>query len=132
MAVFGRRRRKKQQDKMQKEMERAHAREIERQQQVRRDEMQREIFQTTEGQGVMEGANISLGFEEEDELEELRRQKSTRIQSIITDYHHQMQQSAGSKRTTDTRIAQESRKKAKLENLEPMEIHVELPSGQKA
>ena len=76
MAVFGRRRRKKQQDKMQKEMERAHAREIERQQQVRRDEMQREIFQTTEGQGVMEGANISLGFEEEDELEELLRSRT--------------------------------------------------------
>ena len=76
MAVFGRRRQKKQQDKMQKEMERAHAREIERQQQVRRDEMQREIFQTTEGQGVMEGANISLGFEEEDELEELLRSRT--------------------------------------------------------
>ena len=38
-----------------------------RQAQLRRDEMERSIFQTTEGQGIAESASISLGFDDEDE-----------------------------------------------------------------
>ena len=41
--------------------------ELARQRQIREDEMKREVFQTTEGQGIMEGATISLGFEEEED-----------------------------------------------------------------
>ena len=41
--------------------------EIARQQEVRKQEMQREIFQTQEGGGVMEGAAISLGFDEDED-----------------------------------------------------------------
>ena len=41
-----------------------------RQRELRRREQQRQVFQTTEGQGVMEGATISLGFAGDDEDED--------------------------------------------------------------
>ena len=71
MAIFGRRQKKKQKE-MEKQFARAQAEERARQDQMRRDQMQRDVLQTTEGHGIMEGANISLGFDEEEEDDLLR------------------------------------------------------------
>ena len=38
-----------------------------RQRELRKQEMERDVFQTSEGQGIMEGASISLGFDDNDE-----------------------------------------------------------------
>lgn len=62
----GARRDRKQKDQ-EKAFRRAQEDETRRQQQLRRDEMQRDVFQTQEGGGVMEGASISLGFDEEED-----------------------------------------------------------------
>ena len=43
------------------------AQEEARQAEIRREEQQRAIFQTTEGQGIAETASISLGFEEDED-----------------------------------------------------------------
>ena len=69
MALLGRRRRKRRADKAQNAIDDAYNREIRRQQELQREQMQRNVFQTAEGQGIMEGANISLGpsFDEEEE-----------------------------------------------------------------
>ena len=69
MALLGRRRKKKRADKAQSAIDDAYNRELRRQQELQREQMQRDVFQTTEGQGIMEGANISLGpsFDEEEE-----------------------------------------------------------------
>ena len=68
MAEFGLRRRQKAKQN-QKDAKQAGKDEKARQDQLRRDEQQRAIFQTAEGQGIQEGANISLGFgEDEDDL----------------------------------------------------------------
>ena len=69
MALLGRRRRRRRADKAQNAIDDAYNREIRRQQELQREQMQRNVFQTAEGQGIMEGANISLGpsFDEEEE-----------------------------------------------------------------
>lgn len=36
---------------------------------ARREAQEEEVFATTEGEGIMEGANISLGYNEEEEEE---------------------------------------------------------------
>ena len=62
----GRRRNRKAKEQ-EKAFNRAKEDEMQRQKQLRKDEMLRDVFQTTEGGGIMEGASISLGFDDEDE-----------------------------------------------------------------
>lgn len=69
--AIGRRRRNKQQKKQQKAIESAYNAELDRQREVQKAEQQRDVWQTTEGQGIMEGAQISLGFDDEEEDDEL-------------------------------------------------------------
>ena len=61
------RRRENKQKDQEKAFRRAQEDETRRQQQLRRDEMQRDVFQTQEGGGIMEGASISLGFDDEED-----------------------------------------------------------------
>lgn len=63
----GSRRRDKRADKQKDAFKSARADEIRRQEELRKEQAQRDIFQTTEGQGISEQANISLGFDDEDE-----------------------------------------------------------------
>ena len=63
MALLPRRRK----DKQRKEAEKAYQRERTRQSNLMRDEARRDFFATQEGQGVMERATISLGYEEEED-----------------------------------------------------------------
>jgi len=62
--IFGGGRKKKKQKDAAKKAAKA---EEARQQQLRRDEMERAIFQTTEGQGIAESASISLGFDDDED-----------------------------------------------------------------
>lgn len=69
-----RRRRKRNADEAVKSEQAAFEREQERLRDSQKEQQQRDIFATTEGEGVQESASISLGFEsEEDELDEFFR-----------------------------------------------------------
>lgn len=67
--IFGLNRRRKDRNARHAAKSERHARQEEeaRQQQLRRDEMERAIFQTAEGQGIQEQASISLGFDEDED-----------------------------------------------------------------
>lgn len=67
MALFGRRRAKKQEEQFDKAMRREEQRQVD----VRRDQMRQDVEQTREGGGIMEGANISLGYDDEEEEDQL-------------------------------------------------------------
>ncbi len=69
MSVFDRKRRveRRRDRRNQPTSKEKAAQEAARQAEIRREEQQRAIFQTTEGQGIAEAANISLGFEEDED-----------------------------------------------------------------
>jgi hypothetical protein len=68
------RRQKKKEKEGVKAEQAAFEREQERMRATQREQQERDIFATTEGEGIQEAANISLGFDdEEDELDEFFR-----------------------------------------------------------
>lgn len=67
------RRKKRKAEKGEKAEQAAFEREQQRMRDAQREQQERDIFATTEGEGIQEAANISLGFEEEDELDEFFR-----------------------------------------------------------
>ena len=70
MALLPSRRRKKRQREQEKAMESAYNKEQRRQKQLMRQQYQRDFEMTQEGVGFMEGANISLGAVEDEDLEQ--------------------------------------------------------------
>jgi len=76
MAVLGVKRRRdrrsnRRKSRAQDTYNEAYENELARQAELRKQEMQREVFQTTEGEGIMEGATISLGFDDDEEDDDL-------------------------------------------------------------
>jgi hypothetical protein len=63
--------------------------------------------------------NISSYEQREQRIRrELRRQRSGRVQAIVDEYHSLIKQSSGTKRATEAKDQQESKKRAKLERRE--------------